>query len=214
LLPRELVGTYANLAGTPCEIQVCSIMAHVWNEVEHDLGYKPTTGALSDAERELLVSLGHLTRSGDGILSRLFDATETRQRELKGPFEDVYDFVARMRKWLPGADLSLHAGQLFDELAGLGVTTPELVRQRIGGDEAADLAARARTELQTFSTYLKGHGHDRYALDSDSSDLLLIVLLPALAGKIVENHPTGRGVGGPPRVAWIASRFLESVAQQ
>lgn len=44
LAPSDVVGTYSNVAQVPCEIQVCSMMAHVWNEVEHDLGYKPLTG--------------------------------------------------------------------------------------------------------------------------------------------------------------------------
>ncbi len=44
----DLIGTYANVAGVPCEVQVCSMMAHVWNEIEHDLGYKPLTGELSE----------------------------------------------------------------------------------------------------------------------------------------------------------------------
>jgi ppGpp synthetase/RelA/SpoT-type nucleotidyltranferase len=46
LRPDELVGTYANLTETPCEIQVGSMMAHVWNEIEHDMGYKPLSGPL------------------------------------------------------------------------------------------------------------------------------------------------------------------------
>jgi hypothetical protein len=41
LPPVDLVGTYANVASVPCEIQVCSMMAHVWNEIEHDLGPAP-----------------------------------------------------------------------------------------------------------------------------------------------------------------------------
>jgi ppGpp synthetase/RelA/SpoT-type nucleotidyltranferase len=34
----DLIGIYANVSGVPCEVQVCSMMAHVWNEIEHDLG--------------------------------------------------------------------------------------------------------------------------------------------------------------------------------
>lgn len=38
---EELVGDFDNLPGTSCEIQICSMMAHVWNEIEHDVAYKP-----------------------------------------------------------------------------------------------------------------------------------------------------------------------------
>ena len=58
-LPPTLFGTYANVDGVPCEIQVCSMMAHVWNEIEHDLGYKPLSGVLSELEKSMLVNLGH-----------------------------------------------------------------------------------------------------------------------------------------------------------
>lgn len=44
LREEELVGNYANLRGASCEIQICSMMAHVWNEIEHDIGYKPEGG--------------------------------------------------------------------------------------------------------------------------------------------------------------------------
>jgi ppGpp synthetase/RelA/SpoT-type nucleotidyltranferase len=44
LTAADGVGTYANVMDVPCEIQVCSMMAHVWNEIEHDLGYKPAAG--------------------------------------------------------------------------------------------------------------------------------------------------------------------------
>jgi hypothetical protein len=33
----ELVADYENLQGSSYEIQTCSMMAHAWNEVEHDI---------------------------------------------------------------------------------------------------------------------------------------------------------------------------------
>ncbi|MBI3073003.1 MAG: hypothetical protein HYY84_12885 [Deltaproteobacteria bacterium] len=207
LRPDELVGTYANLANTPCEVQVCSMMSHVWNEIEHDLGYKPLSGRLSEPEQELLGSLGHLSRTGDGIISQLLAATERRLREQTGAFEDVYDFVARLRKWFPSVELTNHAGQCFDELQQLGITTPQQVEELVG--EARDVDARAQQALAILSEKLVAAGHDRYTLDPTSSDLLLASLLPKLAQQIVDNHPTGRGIGGPPRIAWIAARYLE-----
>src|SRR5262245_25904396 len=93
----DIVGTYSNVVDVPCEVQVCSMMAHVWNEIEHDLGYKPTTGALSEQERNFLVMLGQSVRVGDGTIASLFAETERRQREQGGAFADVYDFVARLR---------------------------------------------------------------------------------------------------------------------
>src|SRR5262249_49743103 len=68
----DVIGTYVNVSDTPCEVQICSMMAHVWNEIEHDLGYKPLTGSLSEQERSLLVSLGFAVRQGDITIGNLF----------------------------------------------------------------------------------------------------------------------------------------------
>ena len=77
--PADIVGTYANVTDVPCEIQVCSMMAHVWNEIEHDLGYKPAAGVLSEQERNFLTMLGQSVRMGDGTIASLFAETERRQ---------------------------------------------------------------------------------------------------------------------------------------
>ncbi len=73
LSEQYLASPNENLKDTTCEIQVCSILAHVFNEIEHDLQYKPLSGTISNQEQELINQLGLLTRSGDitikGILS-------------------------------------------------------------------------------------------------------------------------------------------------
>jgi ppGpp synthetase/RelA/SpoT-type nucleotidyltranferase len=93
-----------NLEGLTCEIQVCSPLAHVWNELEHDLVYKPTTGDLSDRENESLDILGNLTLSGDTVIKQLFDANSERVKQAQkdeATFQDVYDFVTRIRDAFP-----------------------------------------------------------------------------------------------------------------
>lgn len=66
------------LIGMPCEIQVCSMLAHVWNEIEHDLDYKPED-ALTDGERALLQALGYQTIAGDTIISQLLQTIAQRR---------------------------------------------------------------------------------------------------------------------------------------
>ncbi|WP_242371156.1 GTP pyrophosphokinase [Anaeromyxobacter sp. SG26] len=203
---QDLVGTYSNVVGVPCEIQVCSMMAHVWNEIEHDIGYKPT-GELSPLEREILVSLGHQTRSGDGMISQLLAATDARNAEQTAAFSDVYDFVARARRWFPSVDFATNAGPLFEELQLLRLNTPDGIRKQIG--ELSSVAERSLTELRTLSTSLQQRGETRYVLEENSADRLLVLLLPKVAQHIVSNHPTGRGVGGPTRISWLAARYLD-----
>jgi ppGpp synthetase/RelA/SpoT-type nucleotidyltranferase len=75
LTPADIVGTYANVTDVPCEVQVCSMMAHVWNEIEHDLGYKPAAGVLSDEEKNFLVTLGQSVRACDNKEGRSLTST-------------------------------------------------------------------------------------------------------------------------------------------
>lgn len=203
---QDLVGTYSNVVGVPCEIQVCSMMAHVWNEIEHDIGYKPT-GELSDLEKSTLMNIGHLTRSGDGMISQLLAATDTRNAEQTAAFSDVYDFVARARRWFPSVDFATNAGPLFEELQLLRLNTPSGIQKQIG--DLSSVADRSLAELQDLSASLQQRGETRYVLEENSADRLLVLLLPRLAQHILSNHPTGRGVGGPTRISWFAARYLD-----
>jgi ppGpp synthetase/RelA/SpoT-type nucleotidyltranferase len=212
LIDDELVGTYENLRGTSCEVQVCSMMAHVWNEVEHDIGYKPEGGGPEETESGLLKALGHLTRGGDEVISRLIEANLGRLQNLTGDFEDVFDFVARLRNAFPDADLSVHSGQLFDETQALGFTSPEKLKSSIGQDGfSADVA---KPKIVQFNEFLIQNGGSDYLLDETSADLILILLLEKHARTIEANHPAGRGRGRPPRIRSIATRYREYVSGQ
>jgi ppGpp synthetase/RelA/SpoT-type nucleotidyltranferase len=206
---QDIVGTYSNVAGVPCEVQVCSMMAHVWNEIEHDTGYKPT-GELSELERMTLVNIGHLTRSGDGMISQLLAATDARNAEQTTAFTDVYDFVARARRWFPSVDFATNAGPLFEELQLLRLNTPGGIQKQLG--DLSTVAERSLSDLRALSHSLQQRGETRHLLDENSADRLLVLLLPRVAQHIVSNHPTGRGVGGPTRISWFAGRFLESAS--
>jgi ppGpp synthetase/RelA/SpoT-type nucleotidyltranferase len=204
---QDIVGTYSNVDGVPCELQVCSMMAHVWNEIEHDIGYKPT-GELSDLEKTTLVNIGHLTRSGDGMISQLLAATDARNSEQVTAFTDVYDFVARARRWFPATDFATNAGPLFEELQLLRLNTPAGIAKQIG--DVTSVSDRSLAELKAFHESLHQRGETRYQLDENSADRLLVLLLPKVAQHIVSNHPTGRGVGGPTRISWFAGRYLDA----
>ena len=203
----ELVGTYENLKGTSCEIQVCSMMAHVFNEVEHDIVYKPQGGGPQDAEKGLIQALGHLTRTGDALVTQLLAANELRLKEQTGDFNDAFDFVARMRKEFPEVDLSGNSGQLFDELRMLRLTSLERLKQDVG--EERFKAAEGSAIVDAFNAYVRETKDTDFLLDGKSSDLILALLLDKHAGQIEENHPAGRGMGRPPRIRSIASRFNE-----
>jgi hypothetical protein len=197
----DLVGTYSNVAGVPCEVQICSMMAHVWNEIEHDIGYKPT-GELSELEKTTLINIGHLTRSGDGMISQLLAATDARNAEQTNAFTDVYDFVARARRWLPGIDFAINAGPLFEELQLLRLNTPSGIQKQIG--DLSTVNKHSLEAIAAFRAELQKRGEMRYELDENSADRLMVLLLPKVAPHIVSNHPTGRGL--PCRRAFARDR--------
>ena len=201
-----MVGTYANVVDVPCEIQVCSMMAHVWNEIEHDLGYKPMAGSLSDQERNLLVMLGNSVRAGDGTITSLFLETERRQREQGGAFTDVYDFVARLRGWFPDTDFGRHAGALFEALQPIRLVTPDGIAKVLG--KSPPLTEPARLAVDELSAQLATLGDSRYALDNHSSDLLLVMLLPKI-GRHLAASPADAATDGVARVHWLAERYQE-----
>jgi len=210
LKPEDLIEPFDNLEGLTCEIQVCSLLAHVWNELEHDLAYKPTTGDLSTHEKESLSILGNLTLSGDVVIKQLFDANADRIKQAQNdtaPFQDVYDFVARMRDAFPNlSDFGSNAGQLFEDLTALGFDTPSKVREQFLVD---DYGVRSAGLLEQLQQYLQQQHDDSVQVESQSSDALLVLLLDTHCNQVLDQHPMGRGRGRPPRIASFAHRFQQ-----
>lgn len=209
LTAADGVGTYTNVMDVPCEVQVCSMMAHVWNEIEHDLGYKPAAGVLSDQERNFLMMLGQSVRMGDGTIASLFAETERRQREQGGAFTDVYDFVARLRGWFPGVDFGRHAGALFEALQPIRLVNPDGIRRLLSLSESLTEAGRAAIDV--FSQRLQAQGEGRFTLDPNSSDLLLVLLLPKI-GRHLHSPVSDSTSDGVARVRWFAERYPEALA--
>jgi ppGpp synthetase/RelA/SpoT-type nucleotidyltranferase len=209
LLPDEdLVAGYENLRETRCEIQVCSLLAHVWNEIEHDRAYKPLSGELNNQEKNALESLGNLTRAGDNIIETLLTATDARLADIQGIFQDQWDFVARARRLFPDAsDFGAHSGQLFDELMEADIDTPEKLRQLVGEDGAE----RAADLLDRLQGHLDAKEDSVVRVDPESSDRLLMLLLESQAQEVLDRHPAGRGQGRPPRIASVARRYVDMV---
>lgn len=207
----DMIGTYSNLADVPCEIQVCSMMAHVWNEIEHDLGYKPVQGSLSQQEQSLLLSLGLAVRQGDLTIGNLFAETERRQREQGGAFTDVYDFVARLRGWFPDTDFGRNAGVLYEALQPIRLVSPEGIRRLIALSEP--MTEPAQRALDDFADKLAKYGEARFIPDRNSADLLFVLLLPQIAKHIVSS--SGDVVSdGMARLRWFAVRFQELLSAE
>lgn len=206
---EELVGDYDNLEGTSCEIQVCSMMAHVWNEIEHDIAYKPEGSGPETVEKGLLASLGHLTCSGDAIITRLLEATELRLEQQTGDFVDVHDFVARLRGSFPELELSINAGIAFEIAQLLKLSNPGRVFEAAGAVRT-DIAS-VRKRLHDFNVYLQNLGSSELQLNGRSADVLSVALLdrntPAVAAA-VEDRKGSR----PTKAAGLARRYRDFLA--
>jgi ppGpp synthetase/RelA/SpoT-type nucleotidyltranferase len=128
----EMKGAGDNLRGTPCEIQVCSLLAHVWNEIEYDLGYKPHSGELNAEERECLDELAQKTREGDAIIARLVKAAEEKLKVSDAEFKSVDDFYQRLKELVPmSAEPRAQLSELYYEMVRYGLNSPRKVVERL-----------------------------------------------------------------------------------
>lgn len=207
LSEEELIGTYDNLNDVTCEIQICTMMAHVWNEIEHDIGYKPEGKGPSSLEQNLLVMLGHNVRSGDVMISQLLAANEAREDEPDTAFQDVHDFVARIRSNYEVRDFSKYSGQLFEQIASLSLTDPEALVRSI----EAHNQSMANQRIASFNTYLARKVDLKLGMDNQSSDILLIQLFEKLLSQIIASHKgrVGRGRGRPSRLYRLAKHYQD-----
>ncbi len=91
-LPPE-VADLVPAMGLSVEVQVASVLMHAWAEVEHDLVYKPMSGALSLDEYAVLDELNGLVLAGELALERLERAESSRLFALARPFDDAYELA-------------------------------------------------------------------------------------------------------------------------
>lgn len=89
LKDNDLTKRYQN---TLAEIQVASVLMHAWSEVEHDLVYKPYSGALSKEELAILDEINGLVLAGEIALERLQSAMALRT-ENTSIIDDKYEFT-------------------------------------------------------------------------------------------------------------------------
>jgi len=198
---------YDNLGDISCEVQVCTMMAHVWNEIEHDIGYKKDRKPSED-EEYYLKQLGRTVRQGDLEISSLLKALEHRRaQDETQPFRDVYDFIARSRDLLGGkmTDISRESEQVFDMLRDLRITSAE---DLAGAVLDCDPGALEHS-VEAFNAHLTRNGAERLTLDPASADLLLMALLETKLAEMdaALKGRAGRGRGAPSRLHRIVRQY-------
>ena len=198
-IPRnDCTGLIANLKNTACEIQVCSLLAHVWNEIEHDMGYKPQGGELSADEQKYIQQLADLTVDGDTIIAKLIKAADTRENESSRNFSDEADFIARVGEivTLPTEPARLH--ELYTECINCGLLSPALVQ---GTLLSGDWKQEADTLIGDFNQYAEEHGS---ALRLAADEQLAARLCTWFRLQIIKRHPPKMRKASPCRLADVA----------
>ncbi|MCD7898560.1 MAG: hypothetical protein LUH22_01405 [Bacteroides sp.] len=212
-LPSEYLIDNFNLKNTTCEIQVCSLLSHVYNEIEHDLQYKPRSGSLSMDEKLLIDQLGLITKSGDITIRRLLEATNERLKMHKGEFVDVHDFTVRMGELLKvGEPFSINAGLLYDEFINLKLDSPEIIIATLL-DKDENLTDVAHSEYERITNYIASKNIN-IRIDKNSSDLLLLVLLRKKVLTLLKDHPVIAENDRSPRLFRIAQIYKDMLSEK
>ena len=217
---EEIVGIYDNVSDISCEIQVCSMISHVWNEIEHDIGYKPELGGSSEEEQTLLEMLGHTVRAGDAQITLLLKAharratgqqSEAQAVEDTRPFRDVHDFVSRMQDFEGRVmeNFSDYSGQLYDLIVDLNLNTPARLISVLSPFNPDTLS----TVAEEFGDWLDDEGVPELMPEADTSDLMLLKLFEVKLQQIDELHSqrSGRGRGRPTRLHRMLRRYQEYI---
>lgn len=203
----ELTSADANLVGLSCEVQVCSLIAMAFNEIQHDLEYKPMTGDLSDDEHRHLAQLAALTADADAVIVDLLRATDARLRSMSGPFADHRDFVARLAPHFGRSrHFATHSRPLYRAVVALGLGNPRALVEEVLSDVSED---EAHFMLHELAEHLASQGSPHPPLDPDTSDPLLVLVLDRRAADL---HRVVSETTPASRLAALTAAWLEMCA--
>lgn len=184
-----------DLKGAHCELQVTSMLAHVWNEIEHDFFYKADKDAVSADEKQALDSLGMLTRTGDNIVSTLIEANSQRttqhrwQSKRFSTVDELESFLgntyAGLKLGKTDIEFSARVDTLFEVLATLGIDHPEELLFLATPKKVVEGYRLAR-EIKAYQLKYK---RKKSIIDPDTCDAIVAGLLPEFIGQL----PTSPG---------------------
>lgn len=115
-------GTNRNLAGLMCEVQVVSLVKHIWNELEHDVVYKDPEqlGPANEEQDAWLSVLWDSLQAAETAVAHLSRVTASKRdqklpddAELRDP-----DTLALVLRFLIGRPIEGEVGLLFKLLNG------------------------------------------------------------------------------------------------
>jgi ppGpp synthetase/RelA/SpoT-type nucleotidyltranferase len=182
----DLVQEFSNLENDKCELQITSLLAHVWNEIEHDTIYKDLTGELSDLEREAIDALGNLTKTGDSIIKNLLRARQAREDKQQLDLSEEsarFTHSEELSEFLSKHFGSKINGQKMDYCSGARelLSCLRLVNwhhpRDVTGQFAPGFLLDARKATLRLKKFLEKNERSRPSLDADSCDLFLVAIM-------------------------------------
>lgn len=200
----------SNLRRDHCELQITSMLAHVWNEVEHDIGYKQSEGKLSEGEKTSLESLGMLTKAGDNIIANLIEENEQRKRsyhnqktkirnaEQLGKF--LCDYYGKFKVGKNSIDFERNSLATFNALEHIDHLFPYQIKDIISPKRLQDAYLKCRD----LAGYMERRDVMKNRVDPLSCDVVLITLLVTYSEELTERDKHG----GHREIA-IGKHFLE-----
>lgn len=99
--------------------QICTITAHVWNELEHDIIYKQPSGEPDVAQHELLHALHGELDLATRTAGRLMAHTQDLIAQNTAPIRGAEDLQHCLRNRARGRGLKGDFGALYQLLAGI-----------------------------------------------------------------------------------------------
>ena len=203
-----------NLSGLGAEIQVCSVMSHVWNEIEHDIGYKPS-GEISTREQELLDELGQLKLKGDEIIDELM-STHHRKVVEQDRLEDAASVEDYLKDHFRIRRVTFSGSELLGVLKQLEITTGKRFASFMGTDTPGvsrnalnQQWEEAKRKIAKFNTHLHKVGRQDLALNPrNSPDPAIFLILENSHEYILQKFPAGRGRGRPVKIRSLATQYV------
>jgi ppGpp synthetase/RelA/SpoT-type nucleotidyltranferase len=134
-----------SLRGAVCEVQVTSIAAHVFNELEHDIGYKDHDCPPTEAEQGSLEEVRRMTWMLDRSVGRLLADRERAVDEQTRPLRSAEELQFTLEQ---GAGRPLH-GEFVRLFRLLGAVIQPLTARALGPvSELLDRGKQRAVDLQ------------------------------------------------------------------
>lgn len=169
---------------TKVEIQVVSVLRHVWAEVEHDVVYKGKVPASRDDHR-ILDGLSGAVFLGECFLDQLYQSQVAKVTTDNKGFETVYALGSFLWNWTASlghcqVEYPVEVEFLKDLLGILGLNNPKTLRDILS---QIDMSTREGSEWHSF----------RAAFQPARSSLTMFIMdrilsMPVAASKL-ENAP-------------------------